>query len=204
MISKESLSYSMYGKALVIFIFTYLLVSDIQAQNKKPIYISDTTDIHLEGIPQIKSRNILDPSRAALLSAVLPGLGQAYNKKYWKIPIVWGGLFLGIYLANFYNDQLQLWRGELFLYINGQPTNPAIPRLRVEQIVQRYRRDRDQTTIYTFMWYGLNIVDAHVDAYLREFSVNDDLALKLEPYMDKNVTMPGDMFGGISLVLKIK
>jgi hypothetical protein len=52
------------------------------------------------------------------------------------------------------------------------------------------------------MWYGLNIVDAHVDAYLKEFDVNDELALKLEPYVDSSV--PWQMNAGVSLVLKFK
>jgi hypothetical protein len=77
-----------------------------------------------------------------------------------------------------------------------------VPTRRLEQLIQRYRRDRDQTVIYTFMWYGLNIVDAHVDAYLKEFDVNDELALKLEPYVDASV--PWQMNAGVSLVLKFK
>jgi len=193
----------MYARSLIIFFFFFILIREANSQDQQVI-ITDSTQLNTDNIETIKSKNFFDPSRAALLSAVLPGLGQVYNRKYWKVPIVWGGLFLGVYLANAYNNELQFWRTELFLYLNGGTSTTGASQRRVEQIIQRFRRDRDQTIIYTFMWYGLNIVDAHVDAYLKEFNVNDQLALKLEPYLDSNPVAQTEMFGGVTLVLKFR
>jgi hypothetical protein len=191
----------MYGKPFVILIFIICFSQALRAQDTL-VYVGDSVAINSLNIEQIKAKRFFDPSRAALLSAVMPGLGQAYNKKYWKMPIVWGGLVLGISFANFYNERLQIFRVDHFERLNGQPGTLMVSTRRLEQLIQRYRRDRDQTVIYTFMWYGLNIVDAHVDAYLKEFDVNDELALKLEPYVDASV--PWQMNAGVSLVLKFK
>ena len=191
----------MYSKPFIILIFIICFAHSLCAQDTI-VYLGDSSITNTDNIEQIRAKRFFDPSRAALLSAVMPGLGQAYNKKYWKMPIVWGGLFLGVYLANFYNVRLQIFRADLFERLNGQPGTLMVSQRRLEQLIQRYRRDRDQTVIYTFMWYGLNIVDAHVDAYLKEFDVNDELALKFEPYVESNI--PGQMYAGVSLVLKFK
>lgn len=193
----------MYIKSFIALTLLCLSFLPLKGQDK-PVYLNDSTTINTDDIKEIKAKNFFDPSRAALLSAVFPGLGQAYNRKYWKIPIVWGGLFLGILLADAYNNELQFWRSELFLHLNGQTPTSGASQNRVEQIIQRYRRDRDQTIIYTFLWYGLNIVDAHVDAYLKEFEVNDQLSLKLKPYIDNNYMASNQVFGGISIVARFK
>ena len=132
------------------------------------------------------------PRKAALYSAVLPGLGQIYNKKYWKVPIIYGGLAFMGYLVILNNDQYQVYRRARIALESGQPQESPFADAR-EELLQRLtlnnlssavdgaRRARDYTVILTTVLYGLNIMDAIVDAHLIEFDVNPDLSFDLEP-----------------------
>lgn len=126
------------------------------------------------------------PTRAALLSAAIPGLGQAYNKKYWKIPIVWAGFGAFGYFIKWNNDQYQYYRRNLIYDVAGDPDYPnetGFDRSTLRSYRDYFRRNRDQLAIYGILFYVLQIVDAHVDAHLIEFDVNQDLSLRIEPDM---------------------
>lgn len=132
----------------------------------------------------------LSPAKAAFYSALLPGLGQAYNKKYWKIPIVWGAIGTGIYfyvtndkeydryreayksrLAGFTND-------EFYFDSNGNPLQE--PRVTTDGLIRGqefYRRNKQVSLLVTFGLYALNIIDANVDAHLMQFNVDENLSL---------------------------
>ncbi|MGY5846975.1 DUF5683 domain-containing protein [Salegentibacter sp. HM20] len=121
----------------------------------------------------------LAPARAAFYSAILPGLGQAYNKKYWKIPIAYGGLATGIYFyinndkeynrfRDAYKDRLAGRPNEL----DGRITNDGL--LRAQRF---YRRNKEISLLVTAGVYILNIIDANIDAHLRQFNVSEDLSL---------------------------
>ena len=137
-----------------------------------------------------------DPRKALFFSAVLPGLGQAYNKKYWKIPLVYGGLLGLITVVKYYNDSELKYRSQLFYGINnpnqqlypGYTYSQLTPQLR--GIVDQARRQRDYFTIMTGIFYILQMVDAHVDAHLKEFDLNPKLHVRLEPCL-----MPGSVVG---------
>ena len=138
----------------------------------------------VEDSEQIKK---LDPRRALLYSAVLPGLGQMYNGKYWKLPFVYGGFAVTISVVAHYNKIYEQYRGDLYTFLsNGQ-----LPAGRTEQnlryIIDRARRERDYYLIFTGVWYMLQMVDAHVDAHLQEFRWNKDLRVGLRPSVDQNV-----------------
>ncbi|NJN42722.1 MAG: hypothetical protein HC811_11295 [Flammeovirgaceae bacterium] len=143
-----------------------------------------------------------NPRKALMYSAVLPGMGQAYNKKYWKVPIVYGGFFIFGYLINFYQDEYVRYKNELFLIIND-PTQTApsgLPEDQLRTVVDRAKRERDFYIILGGAWYLLQIVDAHVDAHLKEFDVNPQLKISLEPMMEQS-----PIFGrsqGVSLIIK--
>jgi len=129
------------------------------------------------------------PKKAALLSAVLPGMGQAYNKKYWKIPVVYAGFaglgfWMGLNVKNYrtFNDAYKL-------RVDGDST--TIDRFVGEYsaedlrtLKRGYRRNLDLSVILTVVWYALNIVDATVDAHLFEFDVSDNLSLRVEPVLE--------------------
>lgn len=138
-----------------------------------------------------------DPRKAILYAAVLPGLGQVYNKKYWKLPLVYGG-FYGIgYGLNWYNKLHKEYRGYLFDNLekgigeNGE--NPDQPsKLRgyttasLRTLEERTRRERDFMIILMGGMYILQMIDAHVDAHLKEFDLNPRLQVSLEPSIDAN------------------
>ena len=127
------------------------------------------------------------PRKAALFSAVLPGLGQIYNGKPWKVPIIYGGFAILGYVIVWSNDSYQLFRRARIASQNNQPAaNPLVGTVydnesTLANNVDNSRQNRDQFIIYTAAWYALNIMDAIVDAHLIEFDVNPDLSLKLEP-----------------------
>jgi hypothetical protein len=113
----------------------------------------------------------LTPAKAAFYSAILPGLGQAYNKKYWKIPLVYAGKYNQYRDA--YKRRLEGYTDDKFSYLDNS-------RLIAGQ--KFYQRNRDLSALVTVGFYVLNIIDANVDAALIQFNVNENLSLKPEIY----------------------
>ena len=152
------------------------------------------------------------PKTAAIRSAIFPGLGQIYNKKYWKLPIVYGalGVSAGIFFYNLknykdtrfaykvrYNMRVSKTDSALFSQIRSylQPLSEESLRFYRNQ----YRRDIDYSALFFLALWGLNVVDATVDAHLKNFDVSPNLSLRLKPgYSELAGT------NGISLVLSRK
>ena len=135
-----------------------------------------------------KQKELNPPTRAALFAAAVPGLGQVYNKKYWKVPLVYGGFVVFASLIDFNNVRYELFRDALALKVDDdEDTNPTDIRVAngtVDQLRRgrdRFRRDRDFNIILTFGWYGLTVADAVVDAHLNRFNITDDLSAKIRP-----------------------
>jgi hypothetical protein len=129
------------------------------------------------------------PATAAFYSAVLPGLGQAYNKKYWKIPIIYAGLGVGIYAYTWNQKQYHDYRDEYKRRLDGtnDPDHPIFGELDDDRIIRGqkfYQKNRDLAALITAGIYILNIVDANIDAHLMQFNVNDNLSIK--PEMNQN------------------
>lgn len=145
-----------------------------------------------------------DPRKAMLYSAVLPGMGQTYNKKYWKLPIVYGGFAVLIYVVDAYQDQYLTFRKDLFYVVNEKPPSglgtTGYTEDQLRTLVDRSRRERDYFLILSGMWYILQLVDAHVDAHLKEFEVNPRMQVRLEPMMEN--TMLTGRSTGIRLSLR--
>lgn len=162
-----------------------------------------STDVRATEITMKKPEH--DPNRAAILSAVIPGLGQAYNKKYWKIPLVWVGLGAFGYFIIWNNDQYQFYRRNLIYEIEQDPDFPnetGLSQATLKSARDQYRRNRDQLALYGILFYLVQIVDAHVDAHLIEFDVNQDLSVRLEPgYIPLNT---GGSQIGMSFKFKFK
>lgn len=151
-----------------------------------------------------------DPRKALLYSAVFPGAGQFYNKKYWKVPLVYGGFATLIIVAKSYHDQNTKFRSDLFSLVSEINRNPSsastlksplgFTETQLRSVVDKSRRERDYFIILTTFWYMLQLVDAHVDAHLKEFDLNPKLQVRLEPSFD-NSSLTGRTTG---LALKIK
>jgi hypothetical protein len=142
-----------------------------------------------------------DPRKAILFAAVLPGLGQIYNKKYWKLPLVYGGLAASVYAVDFYNDGYKKYKGQLFYNLETSPGNEnaqhPISKYTTRQlrtITNKYRRERDFMIIILAGVYILQMVDAHVDAHLKEFDLNPNLHVRIEPTWESN-TLTGQTAG---------
>lgn len=134
----------------------------------------------------------LSPSRAAFYSAILPGLGQAYNKKYWKIPIVYAALGTGIYFYidnnNEYKRYRDAFKSRLAGFdtdefwgtdVNGNPlTTPNISNDALIRAQKTLDRNREISLLITIGIYALNIIDANVDAHLLQYNVDENLAVK--------------------------
>ena len=145
-----------------------------------------------------------DPQKALLYAAVLPGLGQIYNKKYWKLPFVYGG-FIGIgYGIKFNNDIYQeLKRGLYYILETGETTGPPPYELTESQYrtnIDKFRRNRDFMYLLFGGMYLLQIIDAHVDAHLKEFDLNPNLQVRLRPILSTD-PMIGNQTG-LSLTLR--
>lgn len=129
----------------------------------------------------------LAPSKAAFYSAVVPGLGQIYNKKYWKAPIVWGGMAISIYSYAWNNTKYKEYRNAYKQLTSGHELTGELEDIDADRLIraQRFqRRNRDLSALVTVGIYILNIVDANVDAHLRQFNVNENLSLS--PNLERN------------------
>lgn len=133
------------------------------------------------------------PTKATLYSLALPGLGQAYNKKYWKIPVIYAGFGTLAYFIKTNNDYYQKYKNA-YIYETDEDTttintSPSIEGLSAEQLLKAknyYRRNLELSYIITGVLYILNVVDAAVDAHLYYFNVNDDLSMKIEPSLNSS------------------
>ncbi len=153
---------------------------DIQAQSDDVSGKQrDSLNIKADTIVYHNNINILAPAKAAFYSAVLPGLGQAYNKQYWKIPLVYAGIGTGGYFYMFYNNEYKRYRQAYFDRQNGlQDEFPQYTENVLIKAQEYYRRQRDTAMLLTILAYVLNIIDANVSAHLKQWNVNDDLSFK--------------------------
>lgn len=119
------------------------------------------------------------PTRATIYSAVLPGLGQAYNHNYWKIPVIYAGGAAFAYGIYFYNDLYKDWEKK-YNYYDDKLLN-EYTREGAREMRNGYRRWRDMCIIGTSAWYLLNILEAYVYANLFDFDVSDNLSFRISP-----------------------
>jgi hypothetical protein len=161
----------------------FLLFSSITfAQDDKKTEEVDTSLMVVQDSIKTKKRplDVLAPSKAAFYSAVLPGLGQAYNKKYWKVPLVYAAIGIPVYLYIKNDKDLDLYRDAYKRRLAGfdddqfqNVSNDGLVRAQ-----QTLRRNKELALLVAIGMYALNIVDANVDAHLLQFNVDEDLSLR--------------------------
>ena len=171
----------------------------------KLIYGQEPTAPILIAKDSVKTDDInpLAPAKAAFYSAILPGLGQAYNKKYWKIPLVYGALATTLYFYTSNNDLYHEFRGVYKNRLAGI-SNPKYDYLDDSRLIEAqrfYKRNRDLSLLLTVAFYALNIIDANVDAHLGQFNVNDNLSIRPDLYPDQRYVKPNF---GLALNYKFK
>ena len=195
-------------KTLFLVLLAIVTVLNASAQDSVAVSTGDSLLIDGRDTLLLKSyASRYDPRKALLYAAVIPGLGQIYNKKYWKLPLVWGGMIVLGYAINFYQDGYTTYKAKLYFNLeNGyEEDNDIYPgddytTANYRRIVDQYKRERDFMIILMGGVYLLQIIDAHVDAHLKEFDLNPKLQLSVRPTVEQN-----DLIGrqsGISLILK--
>jgi hypothetical protein len=138
------------------------------------------------------------PHKATIYSAILPGLGQVYNRKYWKVPIVIGGFATLGYFINFNNEVYQTYKQAYSDIIDSDPFTNSYLKLDINPIFfepdkttqltenlkrakDTWRRNRDLVIIGTVVFYAVNVIDASVDAHFFNFDISEDLSLNWAP-----------------------
>lgn len=167
---------------------------------------ADTLQIQDEVIDE---KEVHSPRKATIYSAILPGLGQAYNKKYWKIPLIYAGFGAIVYYIDWNNDNYNFNKTAYQHLVDSDPETNDFEKIEAIQYYDLnnpthfnnfkdglkkrqdfYRRNRDLLIIGMVAFYGLNVVDASVDAHLFDFDISDDLTMQWQPSMlnfNKNI-----------------
>lgn len=199
------------------FIFSFFCIGLMGWLTAQEIPLKDTIKTKQEEVPAITSPEEIaktidsanapqkikqyNPTKAGLYSAVLPGLGQYYNKKYWKIPIVWGAVGTGVGIALWNDRQYKRYRNAFIAQLNGIPHEfsdiPGITADALGRVQDQAKRQRDYAIAITGLIYILNIVDAVVDAHLYEGRHDPDLAIKPVMIQDFNALVTSK--AGLSL-----
>jgi hypothetical protein len=156
----------------------------------------DSTNVKIKDITgKIKTTqgiyNPLSPSKAAFYSAIFPGIGQAYNKKYWKTPIVWAALAIPTYYYQLNNSDYKRYRRAYKLRKNGLPDeftddfgNTSVSIETLETAQKQLKQNRDMSLLTGVILYVLQIVEASVNAHLIQFNTDDNISFKPAILMD--------------------
>ncbi|MCB9186120.1 MAG: hypothetical protein H6601_05175 [Flavobacteriales bacterium] len=166
------------------FLLLFIAAQHVFGQKKAEPVVKSSTDT-TETVVKKKKHS---PFRATIMSAALPGLGQVYNGKWWKVPIIYGG-FGGLIYSSVFNDlKCRTYRDAYLIRIDDDPNTTdqfegRYSDANLRELVDFYQRNRDLSLIFTGVLYALNIIDASVDAHLKDFDVSDDLTLKVRPTM---------------------
>jgi len=188
--------------ARMVFVVLFMMVNPagLFAQN------NNSTDNQLpvadSAVPELHSAH-----KATLYSLMLPGLGQAYNEKYWKIPVIYVGFGLLAYNFKINNDETKKFTEAYRYVINNDsfPTdNEYVARYKDDSgLLLRgrdyYRRRVELSVIFSALWYILNVIDATVDAHFFNYDVSDNLSLRIDPVFMMPTGLPGRQTSGLRL-----
>ena len=174
----------MFLKSYIVLLL--ILLSSItlfsQTENTKKTEIQDSIPVH-------------SPKKATLYSTFLPGLGQIYNKKYWKVPVIYGLFGTFTYFLIYNNDQYLIYRAAYKDRVLGitqqQDEGSYIELLDDEQLkteMKRWERNRNFNAIGIFLTYIANVIDANVDAHFFDYDISDDLSLHLTPCVNPRLS----------------
>lgn len=185
---------SLFSK-IVVAITILLLCLNARAQK---LEVDSTRIVEMDQ----QTEEVHSPRKATIYSAILPGLGQAYNKKYWKIPVIYAGFATMGYFIYWNNDNYQIMKQAYNDFTDDNPdTNSHLNldgaqfydltresdaqsfRTNVQRQQDYYRRNRDLLIISIIGFYGLNLIDASVDAHFFDFDISEDLTMNWQPVM---------------------
>ena len=190
--------------SIFILIHLYFFSGTITAQTTKGGLVAEQINA-LDSINKKKVKKF-DPRIATRRSAMIPGWGQIYNKKYWKLPLVYGGLGITASVFQYNVKNYNLLRLAYMYKIDTIKANDALidPRFKnlsanaLRSYRTAFRQNVDYTVLFFIAFWGLNVVDATVDGHLKAFDVNDNLSLQLKQGYSQMANT-----AGLSLVLDI-
>lgn len=201
-------------KSTLIFLFLLLMVKcwaqrtdSLSTAPLLPdsVIILDSTEVK-KGIFTFFSKDYPNPRKAALLSLVIPGAGQVYNKRWWKVPLVYGAMGGMVYAIDFNQDLYRRLKTAYLQKINNQEVEPELARLdaRTLRILRdRYDKNTQLSYVGLVVVYALQSVEAFVDSHLKTFTVNDDLSLQVKPSFQTDL-LAGHPTVGIGVALKFE
>ncbi|HTX88273.1 MAG TPA: DUF5683 domain-containing protein [Bacteroidales bacterium] len=146
------------------------------------------------------------PTKATIMSACLPGLGQIYNHKYWKVPIIYAGFGVLTYLIVFNTNEYLNYQCAYIEKNNGTSNGNykyLTDKYTADELlsgVEYYRRNLEISVLVSALWYALNIIDATVDAHLFTYNINKELSLRVGPAVINRYGTP-EVSSGIRLCL---
>jgi len=187
----------LYRHPLLVIITLLMIPVSSYAQQSSEQIKKDSIPVVTKKVTLSKydsSMKAHSPRVAAIRSAIFPGLGQIYNKKYWKLPIVYGamGTCAGVFFYNLgnYKDTKFAYKVKYNMRVNKTDSalfsqiKPDLAPLTEESLRfyrNQFRRDIDYSALVFLLLWGLNVVDATVDAHLKSFDVSPDLSLQFKP-----------------------
>ena len=185
-----------------------------QLEPDKPIVLADSTGI--VGLKPVKTRWIPNSTKATWLAVVFPGAGQIYNKKYWKLPIIYGG-FAGCAYALTWNNNMYKDYSQAYMditdsdpntnsHLNLLPPNYRFNESQLKELIRKrkdtYRRYRDLSIFAVIGVYLISVIDAYVDAELSNFDITPDLSLRIEPTINTDNKIEGGKNVGVQCSLR--
>lgn len=181
--------------------FSYAQQDNLSVEEKESLMLEELKNTEDEGFG-INLYDPLAPSKAAFYSAVVPGLGQVYNRSYWKVPLVYAAIGTTAYFFINNNKQYNRYRDAYKQRLTGQidEFDGVLSNQNLIDAQKQFRSNRDLSLLLVFGAYVLNIVDANVDAHLQQFNVTENLSLK--PEAQQNFLTGGLNFG-LSLNFKL-
>ncbi|MGY5850993.1 DUF5683 domain-containing protein [Salegentibacter sp. F14] len=177
-------------KGRLLFTAVMLIFFSNPGFSQDSLTVDTPTDVIVEEEEKeqdYKPYDALAPSRAAFYSAILPGLGQAYNGRYWKIPIAYAGLGIGVYFYINNNNEFNRYRDAYKDRLAGR-VDEFQGRISDDGLIRAqrfYRRNKEISILVIAGIYALNIIDANVDAHLQQFNVSEDLSLRPDMNFDE-------------------
>ena len=162
-------------------------------------YIFIALFLTFTGICEAQESLVKIPKRAGMYSGIIPGAGQVYTKKYWKVPIIYAGLITSAYYFKENHDLYDLYKSTYLDRIVGNTSdNLNYTDADLVILTEHYRRNREVSALLFTLTYILNIVDASVSAHLFDYDVTEDISLHFQP-----IYMAKENANGLSLSIKL-
>lgn len=195
------------GAYFIVIVFMFLCQTSVLAQvtdaksNSKNLQTKNSSlDIDSSSSDKLKAKpKYHSPKAAALMSTIIPGLGQVYNKKYWKVPIIYAGIVGLAYSFNFNQTKYVTYRDAYKYRIDGDSLTkdnyPDYNNETLNALQQYFHRYRNLTVIGASLLYMMNIIDASVDAHMFTFDVGDNLSFSIHPKLINTAHLNGYITG---------